>query len=87
METRTKWTPEGDLDTPYHRARQEWDSRMGTAVVAAKNWRLACFGSLGLVLVAIGGMIYLGAKPKAVPHIIEVDALGAPAYVGPVGNP
>jgi type IV secretion system protein TrbF len=80
----TKWTPNGPLDTPYRRARQEWDMRMGSAVVHAKNWRLATFASLGAVTIALGGMIHLGGLPKAVPHIIEVDRLGAVAYRGPV---
>jgi len=82
----TKWTPDGPLDTPYLRARQEWDSRMGSAIVQAKNWRLATFASLASVLVSSLGMIYLGAQPKAVPHIIEVDRLGAATYHGPVGQ-
>jgi type IV secretion system protein VirB5 len=82
----TKWSPEGPLDTPYLRARQEWDSRMGSAVVQAKNWRLATFASLAAVLLSTGGMIYLGSLPKAVPHIIEVDRLGAATYHGPVGQ-
>ena len=78
--------PDGPLDTPYRRARQEWDARMGSALVHAKNWRLATFASMGAVLVMAGGMIYLGALPKAVPHIIEVDRLGAASYHGPVGQ-
>ncbi len=82
----TRWTPDGALDTPYRRARQEWDARMGSAVVHAKNWRLATFASLTAVLLATGGMIYLGAQPKAVPHIISVDRLGAASYHGPVGQ-
>jgi type IV secretion system protein VirB5 len=81
-----KWTPDGPLDTPYRRARQEWDLRMGSAVVHARNWRLATFASLGAVTLALGGMIHLGALPKAVPHIIEVDRLGAATYRGPVGQ-
>jgi type IV secretion system protein VirB5 len=82
----TQWTPDGPLDTPYARARQEWDARMGGAVVQAKNWRLATFVSMGAVVLATGGMIYLGALPKAVPHIVEVDRLGAASYHGPVGE-
>ena len=82
----TKWTPDGTLDTPYRRARQEWDMRMGSAAVQAKNWRLATFASLGVVTIAVGGMIHLGAQPKAVPHIIEVDRLGSVTYRGPVGQ-
>jgi type IV secretory pathway TrbF-like protein len=82
----TKWSPDGPLETPYLRARQEWDVRMGSALVHAKNWRLATFASLASVLVSTFGMIYLGALPKAVPHIIEVDRLGAASYHGPVGQ-
>jgi type IV secretory pathway TrbF-like protein len=86
METKTKWNPEGEADTPYMRARQEWDERMGSAVVHAKNWRLAAFAMMGLVGIALAGVIYLGAQPKAVPHIIEVDHLGGASYRGPVGE-
>jgi type IV secretion system protein VirB5 len=68
------------------RARQEWDARMGSAVVQARSWRLACFASLGLVGMSLVGVIYLGKQPKAVPHIIEVDRLGAAVYRGPVGE-
>jgi len=86
MESKTKWSTGGAADTPYMRARQEWDSRMGSAIVHAKNWRLATFASLGIVVLSVAGMIYLGAKPKAVPHIIEVDQLGAAIYRGPAGK-
>ncbi len=82
----TQWAPDGVLDTPYRRARQEWDTRMGSALVHAKNWRLACFASLGLVGLSLLGLVYLGAQPKAVPHVIEVDRLGAASYRGPVGG-
>jgi type IV secretion system protein VirB5 len=81
-----KWSPEGQVETRYRRARKEWDDRMGGAVIQARNWRLATLLSLGLVLVALAGTIYLGAQPKAVPHIVQVDKIGAPTYVGPVGQ-
>ena len=82
----TQWIPDGPLDTPYRRARQEWDARMGSALVHARSWRLATFACMSALLLATGGMIYLGALPKAVPHIIEVDRLGAASYHGPVGQ-
>ena len=37
-------TPEPE--TPYQRAGQVWDERIGSARVQAKNWRLAFFGTL-----------------------------------------
>ncbi len=80
------WKPEGEIETRYRKARQEWDRRMGAAVVQARNWRLATLLSLGLVLVALVGVVYLGAQPKAVPHIVQVDRIGAPTYLGAVGQ-
>jgi type IV secretory pathway TrbF-like protein len=35
-------------ETPYQRAAQVWDDRIGSARVQAKNWRLMAFGSLAL---------------------------------------
>src|ERR1700690_3370112 len=81
-----KWTPDKPLETRYRKARQEWDLRMGSALSQAHNWRLATFVSLGLVLTSIVGMIFLGAQPKSVPHIVQIDKLGAPSYLGPVGQ-
>ena len=81
-----KWTPEGQIETRYRKARKEWDDRMGGAVIQARNWRLATLLSLGLVLVSLAGTIYFGAQPKAVPHIVQVDRIGAPTYVGPIGQ-
>lgn len=86
MDHKIKWTPQGAADTPYMRARQEWDRRMGSALVHAKNWRLATFASLGIVALALGGIILLANKPRAVPHIIEIDQLGAALYRGPAGK-
>jgi type IV secretory pathway TrbF-like protein len=80
------WSPPSPLETPYRRARREWDLRMGSALVQARNWRLGAFASLAIVLVAIVGVIVLGAQPKAVPHIVQVDKLGAATYLGPVGQ-
>jgi type IV secretion system protein VirB5 len=81
-----KWMPDGEVETRYRKARQEWDRRMGAAVIQARNWRLATLLSLGLVLVSLIGTIYLGAQPKAVPHIVQIDRIGAPAYLGAVGQ-
>ena len=32
--------------TPYQKAAQVWDERIGSARVQARNWRLMAFGSL-----------------------------------------
>jgi type IV secretory pathway TrbF-like protein len=69
--------------SPYTQARKEWDARMGSAVIQAKNWRLLSFAVTGLLFASLAGNVYLGKQPKAVPHIVDVDALGAPTYRGP----
>lgn len=81
-----RWKPEGEIETRYRRARQEWDRRMGTALAQAYDWRLAALLALGLVFVALLATVYLGVQPKVVPHIVQIDRLGAPTYLGPVGQ-
>jgi type IV secretion system protein TrbF len=71
-------------ETAYQRARQEWDRRIGASVVQAANWRLVACAELVLLLVACIGMIILGLQPKAVPHLVQIDKLGAPTYLGPL---
>ncbi len=81
------WQPEEPLDTPYKRAKQEWDERIGSVVVQAKNWRLAAFASFGLVLIAMMGMIYLGAQPKLEPYIVEINQQNGDSHFrGPVSQ-
>lgn len=86
METKTRWATGGEADTPYMRARQEWDLRMGSAIVQARQWRRATLASLAVLGLAVIAMAYLGARPKVVPHIIEVDHLGAAVYRGAAGE-
>ena len=43
--------PGGVEETPYTRARGEWDDRIGSARVQAANWRLAALLSItGLII-------------------------------------
>jgi type IV secretion system protein VirB5 len=70
-------------ETSYARGRREWDSRMGSAVIQAKNWRYSSLALTMLLLVSIAGNVYLGKQPKAVPHVVQVDQIGAATYRGP----
>jgi type IV secretion system protein TrbF len=67
--------------TPYQRAAQVWDDRIGSARVQARNWRLACFGALGLAGLLAGGLIWQSARGSIVPWVVEVDRLGEPRAV------
>lgn len=63
-------------ETPYQRAAQVWDERIGSARVQARNWRLAAFGCLALSAGLAGGLVWQGARGTITPWIVEVDKLG-----------
>lgn len=62
--------------TPYQKAAQVWDERLGSARVQARNWRFMAFGSLGLSLLLSGGVIWQAGKSSIVPYVIELEAEG-----------
>ncbi|NCP12484.1 MAG: conjugal transfer protein TrbF [Sphingomonadales bacterium] len=70
-------------ETPYQRAAQVWDERIGSARVQAKSWRYAFFGALGLSAALTGGLIWQNARGTIVPWVVEVDKLGEARSVAP----
>lgn len=74
-------TPEPE--TPYQRAGQVWDERIGSARAQAQNWRLMSFGSLGLAIVLSAGLIWQSAQSRVTPYVVQVDKFGAVQAVGP----
>lgn len=74
-------TPEPE--TPYQRAAQAWDERIGSARVQARNWRLACFAALGLSSVLACGMTWQAARGTITPWVVQVDKLGEAQAVAP----
>lgn len=70
-------------ETPYQRAGQLWDERIGSARVQARNWRLMAFGCLGLTTALSGGLLWQGLQSRVVPYVVEVDHLGEARAVSP----
>jgi type IV secretion system protein VirB5 len=70
-------------ETPYQRAAQVWDNRMGAARVQAHNWRLACFGAISVSGILAGGLLWQNARGSIVPWVVQVDKLGAASAVAP----
>src|ERR1041385_4390652 len=69
--------------TPYQRAAQVWDERLGSARVQARNWRLMAFGCLGLATGPGLGLLRIASESRVTPYGVEVDKLGAAVAVGP----
>jgi len=69
--------------TPYQKAAQVWDERLGSARVQAGNWRLAALAAIGLSSVL--GLVILTqiARSGVLPYVVEVDRLGEIRAVGP----
>ncbi len=74
-------TPEPE--TPYQRAAQAWDDRIGSARVQARNWRLMAFGSLFLSGGLAAGLVWQSATGSIVPWVVQVDRLGQAQAVAP----
>ena len=74
-------TPEPE--TPYQRAAQVWDERIGSARVQARNWRFMAFGCLALAIGLSGGVVWQAGRSTITPYVVEIDTLGQTRAVGP----
>jgi len=67
---------------PYLDARREWMERYGDYIQAAQNWRLIAFIASAIALIAVCGVVYIGAQSKIVPYVVQVDELGQSLVIG-----
>lgn len=74
-------TPEPE--TPYQRAAQVWDDRIGSARVQAKNWRYMAFGSLVLSAGFAAALVWQSVQGTVVPWVVQVDNLGQAQALAP----
>ena len=70
-------------ETPYQKAAQVWDERIGSARVQAKNWRYMAFGSLILSAGFAAALVLQSARGTVVPWVVQVDSLGQAQTVAP----
>lgn len=70
-------------ETPYQRAGQLWDERIGSARVQARNWRLMAFGSLALTAGTSAALAWQSVQSRVIPYVVEVDRLGEARTVQP----
>ncbi|RWM24683.1 conjugal transfer protein TrbF [Mesorhizobium sp.] len=70
-------------ETPYQKAAQVWDDRIGSARVQARNWRIMAFGSLILSVGLAGSLVWQSSQGTVVPWVVQVDTLGQPQTVAP----
>ena len=69
--------------TPYQRAAQVWDERIGSARAQARNWRLMAFGGLLLSTGLSAGLLWQSLQSRVTPYVVAVDRLGEARAVSP----
>ena len=74
------------VERPYLRASREWDNRIGSAVVQAKNWRMAAFGCMGLAALALGGFIYEASNTNIATYVVPIDKYARPGRIELAGR-
>ena len=62
--------------TPYQRAAQVWDERIGSARVQARNWRYMAFGCLILSAGFASALVWQSTRGTVVPWVVEIDRHG-----------
>jgi len=71
-------------ETPFARAGQIWDDRIGSARVQAYHWRLLALGDLLLCAGLSAALVWQSRQSHIVPYVVEVDHLGEARSVAPV---
>lgn len=69
--------------TPYQKAAQIWDERIGSARVQAKNWRLMAFGCFALSAGLAAALLWQARHSRVTPYVVEVDRFGETHAVAP----
>ena len=70
-------------ETPYQRAGQVEDRRLGRANARGNRWCLAFCGAMGLAALSTTGLIIQSAQASIVPWVVEVDETGGVKALGP----
>lgn len=73
--------------TPYQRAAQAWDDRLGSARVQARNWRAMAFGCLLLAIGATAAYVWRSTQSLVTPYVVEVARTGDVRAVGEAATP
>jgi type IV secretion system protein VirB5 len=69
--------------TPYQKAAQVWDERIGSARVQAKNWRLIAFGCLFIAAGTSTALVWRSMQSTVTPYVVEVSEFGEVRAIGP----
>lgn len=73
-------------ETPFQKAGQIWDQRVGAAAAQAANWRYAAFASFAITLVTLGAYIWERADTRIATYVVPIDTYGRPGRIELAGR-
>lgn len=79
--TTRSYQSQGAERSPFARAAQAWDDRIGSARVQARNWRIMALACMGLTAVLTAALIYQSAQTQVEAYVVEVDPQGRPGRI------
>lgn len=65
----------------YHQAAGEWDNRIGSARVQAKNWRLLALSNVFITTCLIGALAYQTQQSTVEAFVVPVSEIGKPGEI------
>jgi type IV secretion system protein VirB5 len=68
-------------ETPFLKAAQEWDRRIGSSVAQARNWRVMAFSCAGIAAIFAGGFVYEATRVQIQAYYVPVNEAGRPGRV------
>jgi type IV secretion system protein VirB5 len=68
-------------ETPYLRAKQVWDGRIGDAYAHARNWRIMAFCMVGVSVIFAAGFVYEATRTKIATYYVPISEIGKPGKV------
>lgn len=71
------------FDTPYARARQAWDARIGEVAVAGRRVWMLALAEGAVIVVLAGALAWSTARGSVTPWVVEVDRFGEARAVSP----
>lgn len=72
--------------TPYQRAAQVWDERMGLSIAHARNWRRLAFANLALAAFLGGGWWMQSRQAVVKPFVVQVSDWGETQRITAIGG-
>jgi type IV secretion system protein VirB5 len=73
-------------ETPYQRAAQVWDERMGLSLAHARNWRRLAFANLALAAFLGAGWWAQAERATVKPFVVEVASWGQTEKITAIGG-